>query len=347
MGAGTEDWIRHDGPAKLACFLLYPPAPVVASDQGRRAGNWNRGQPCARRGCRGPVVGGLPALFCARRIPEQEKSPAFAGLLREAPTPDGAGTGGIQISPPDVDIEPSIAAYVRKRRNRSTRVPNRVNGRGWATDGRARASLFELASAVVLPRHGAGRRRRTLHPGRRRRAFGPRLRKCPLHAARLGRPRHRRRRHHARRTVTAISHLGLAWRWGDLPRPARDHRLRATFTPATGRITPRRRTIAVASRRRGAGGWIVVARPRRAGWIVRVVRSVVTVVGIVVIAAITVGTAIPIAAIDAAAVVAAVRVGILRARPPVVIAARRGVADIVVCRTTSQGEAGECDGQKR
>ena len=93
----------------MARFLLYSRAPVVASDQGRRAGNWNRGQPCARRGCRGAGSRGTtgPFFICAQDSRDKKK-PGIAGLFAEAPTPGRAGTGGIQISPPDVDIEPLL-----------------------------------------------------------------------------------------------------------------------------------------------------------------------------------------------------------------------------------------------
>ena len=56
----------------------------------------------------GPVVGGLPAPFLCAKDSRDKKKPGIAGLFAEAPTPGRAGTGGIQISPPDVDIEPLL-----------------------------------------------------------------------------------------------------------------------------------------------------------------------------------------------------------------------------------------------
>jgi hypothetical protein len=94
-------------------FCFTPRAPDVASDQGRGL-ELEQGPAMRMSGTPGPVVGGLPALFSARKnTAAPMKKPGIAGPCW-VPTSGGAGTGGIQISPPNVDIEACIVQLRQK-----------------------------------------------------------------------------------------------------------------------------------------------------------------------------------------------------------------------------------------
>lgn len=194
-GAGTDEGIRHGDPAKLARFLLYSHAPVVASDQGRRVGNWNRGQPCARRGCRGPVVGGLPAPFLCAQDTRARKKPGKAGLFVRRRRPMGPEQGGSRF--PHRTSTLNLQFPLTSESDATGQMMFNACGsgrRGRRLDRPRGGSALVLADATTVTWRGTGRWRRSLHAGRRERPLRTRRRRRTLHDPRpFGRPRHRGR----------------------------------------------------------------------------------------------------------------------------------------------------------
>ena len=89
----------------LARFLRYPYCTRRDKRPGAQAGNGTGASHVHCGGAPGPVVGGLSAPFFCPGFGEPKEKARQCRAFAWVPTSGGAGTGGIQISPPDVDMK--------------------------------------------------------------------------------------------------------------------------------------------------------------------------------------------------------------------------------------------------